>query len=128
MSTSPSDTPEFLDDDRILARELNHAIRKYRRFLHALGTALEAPLNLCDWWLVPSGDGMELVIYCGSSNIRTYLMDCLLAIATRLNRRFGPSTIRILGESYSFETSTDQVINYYENWESYHSDNNFPSS
>ncbi|MDX2098710.1 MAG: hypothetical protein SFW36_13115 [Leptolyngbyaceae cyanobacterium bins.59] len=99
--------------DVLLGRELSQAIKKYRRFQHALGSALETPLSLCDWWIVPTEEGMELVIHCSSSNVRTHLMRSIFTIATRMNRRFGSSTIRILGEQYSFEANTLQVIHYY---------------
>lgn len=116
MTTPFSDSCQPPSQNTALTLEFSQAASRYRWFLNSMSGSLRSLFSLCDWWALGTDEEMELVIYCTSSNVRSQLIHRLLEIVLQLEKLFGPCPIRILGGQYSFETTTQQVIYYYNCW------------
>ncbi|MBD1860207.1 MULTISPECIES: hypothetical protein [Trichocoleus] len=119
MNTQPDDQPHSGSTDTAIAQQFSQAAARYQRFSSSFSRTLNPLFSFCDWQLVPLERGVELIISCTSSNVRSQVINSLLPISTRLQSLFGCSKIRVLGGSYPFETSTDEVIRHHRYWKRY---------
>ena len=119
MNTQPDDQPHSGSTDTSLAQQLSQAIARYQRFSSSFSRTLNSLFSFCEWQIVPREQGVELIVTCMSSNVRSQVINSLLPISTRLQSLFGCSKIQVLGGCYPFETSTDQVIRYHRYWKRY---------
>lgn len=113
----PEQQNSKLDD--AIARQFQQTATRYQQFSDSWSDSLKTWFAFCEWQIVPWGQGVELIIHCPSSNIRTQLLQNLLPIATRLKSLFGHSQIQIWGDCYPFVTTTEQVIQYHLYWRRY---------
>lgn len=119
MNTQPDDQPHAGSTDIAIAQQFSQAVVRYQRFSSSFSRSLDALFAFCDWQMVPQEQGVELIITCTSSNVRSQVLNSLLPISTRLQSLFGCSKIQILGGCYPFETTTAQVIRYHRYWKRY---------
>jgi hypothetical protein len=119
MNTQPDDQPHSGSTDTSIAQQLSQAIARYQRFSSSFSRTLNSLFSFCEWQIVPREQGVELIVTCMSSNVRSQVINSLLPISTRLQSLFGCSKIQVLGGCYPFETSTDQVIRYHRYWKRY---------
>lgn len=114
MNKHSNDQFQADDRDQFNTANLMQAAKKYRSFANSLKTSVKSLLTFCEWWIVPNQGKIQLTINCPSSNIRTQIFQNLYDIAITMHNLFGDAKIIILGKQFTFESNSEQIINYHQ--------------